>query len=456
MNLTKYKEQSSTLSDITNHLNKCNSLFTPPLNSYVNIQDYAEKIIQSTVTIEAWCRNELTGLVACYLNNKETLRGYITNVSVLKEHQQKGIAKNLLEQTINKAKANGFKTLTLEVSVENKNAIQLYQRLGFILSKRVGNKYSMLKRLNENTDVMVSICCITFNHAKYIREAIEGFLMQKADFAFEVLIHDDASTDGTADIIREYEAKYPDIIKPIYQKENQYSKGISISATYNFPRAKGKYIALCEGDDYWTDPYKLQKQADFLENNPEYSMCFHNAIECYENKKKENKLFSNVEDKDYNGIDIYKKWIVPTASVVFKKNCITSTFYKNVSSNSNFIHGDIVLFLTCFHFGKLRGISDIMSVYRRHNQGITFSREKDLFYKYIKHNEDIPIYFGEEYLKVSKHRVLKMAIAGFLRSKMKEPHYFLIASKISFFHATFYLIKSITIYFKQKIAQVTG
>ena len=87
--------------------------------------------------------------------------------------------------------------------------------------------------------------------------------MQKTDFPFEILIHDDASTDGTADIIREYEAKYPDIIKPIYQTENQYSKGIKVSQVYQFPRAKGKYIALCEGDDYWTDPYKLQKQVDF-------------------------------------------------------------------------------------------------------------------------------------------------------------------------------------------------
>ena len=119
---------------------------------------------------------------------------------------------------------------------------------------------------DENNEILVSICCITYNHEKYIRDAIEGFLMQKTDFPFEVLIHDDASTDGTADIIREYETKYPDIIKPIYQTENQYSKGIKISATYNYPRAKGKYIALCEGDDYWIDPYKLQKQVDFLEH----------------------------------------------------------------------------------------------------------------------------------------------------------------------------------------------
>ena len=123
---------------------------------------------------------------------------------------------------------------------------------------------------------LVSISCITYNHAPYIRECLEGFLMQKTNFPFEILIHDDASTDGTADIIREYQTKYPDIIKPILQTENQYSKGIrGISAKFNFPRALGKYIALCEGDDFWTDPKKLQIQFDFMEAHPDYSLCMH-------------------------------------------------------------------------------------------------------------------------------------------------------------------------------------
>lgn len=123
--------------------------------------------------------------------------------------------------------------------------------------------------------VLVSVSCITFNQAPYIRECIEGFLMQKTDFEFEILIHDDCSTDGTTEIIREYAGKYPDLIKPMYEEENQYSQGKPIGTpVWNLPRAKGKYIATCEGDDYWTDPYKLQKQADFLENNPEYGMCY--------------------------------------------------------------------------------------------------------------------------------------------------------------------------------------
>ena len=125
--------------------------------------------------------------------------------------------------------------------------------------------------------IEVSIICNAYNHEKYIADALESFVMQKTSFAFEVLVHDDASTDGTADIIREYEAKYPDIIKPIYQTENQYSKG-PISSRFQYPRARGKYIAYCEGDDYWTDPEKLEKQYNALEAHPEIDMCAHSAV----------------------------------------------------------------------------------------------------------------------------------------------------------------------------------
>ncbi|MBE6662203.1 MAG: glycosyltransferase family 2 protein [Ruminococcaceae bacterium] len=124
-------------------------------------------------------------------------------------------------------------------------------------------------------EIKVSIMCNAYNHENYIRNALEGFVMQKTNFAFEILIHDDASTDKTADIIREYEAKYPMLIKPIYQTENQYSKGIGAPRIFQEPRVQGKYIAFCEGDDYWTDPLKLQKQYDALEAHPEVDICAH-------------------------------------------------------------------------------------------------------------------------------------------------------------------------------------
>lgn len=121
--------------------------------------------------------------------------------------------------------------------------------------------------------VAVSIVCNAYNHERYIRSALDGFVMQKTTFPFEVLIHDDASTDATADIIREYEKQYPDILKPIYSTENQYSKRDGSLARIQYGRVRGKYIAFCEGDDYWTDPLKLQKQYDLLEANPEINIC---------------------------------------------------------------------------------------------------------------------------------------------------------------------------------------
>ncbi len=129
-----------------------------------------------------------------------------------------------------------------------------------------------------NKEIAVSICCITYNQAPYIRDALEGFVRQKTNFSYEILIHDDASTDGTAEIIREYASRFPEMIRPILQMENQYSKGIeSVSAIYNFPRARGRYIAMCEGDDYWTDEEKLQKQVDYLDAHPGCSLVFHSA-----------------------------------------------------------------------------------------------------------------------------------------------------------------------------------
>lgn len=106
---------------------------------------------------------------------------------------------------------------------------------------------SCYPEINNLMEPLVNICSITYNHTLYIRQCLDGFMMQKTNFSFEVLIHDDASTDETADIIREYEVKYLDLIKPIYKVENKYSKAIKISVTYNYPCVKYKYIALLEG-----------------------------------------------------------------------------------------------------------------------------------------------------------------------------------------------------------------
>ena len=138
----------------------------------------------------------------------------------------------------------------------------------------------------DSRPLMVTIRCITYNHEPYIRQCLEGFVMQKTNFRFEAVVHDDASTDGTANIIREYAEKYPDIIKPIYETENQYSKHDGSLSRIMDEHTHGKYIAFCEGDDYWTDMYKLQKQYDFLETNPKFIMS-HTAYMVHDVSKNE-------------------------------------------------------------------------------------------------------------------------------------------------------------------------
>lgn len=239
---------------------------------------------------------------------------------------------------------------------------------------------------------LVSICCETYNHAKYIRQALDGFLSQKTDFSFEILIHDDASTDGTQSIIEEYYTRNPDLFKPIFQTENQHSKGISIWRKYQFPRAKGKYIALCEGDDYWTDPLKLQKQVDFLESHPDYSMCFHNAIVHYESSNKKDHLFSQLETREYNEQELTSAWLGATASFVFRRTVYLSKYFEEYINSTKFIVGDYPLLLCCLRAGKIYALSDCMSVYRINPGGWT--QKKHSVYKFIEMERDVYRIFG--------------------------------------------------------------
>lgn len=209
----------------------------------------------------------------------------------------------------------------------------------------------------------VSICCLTYNHTLFIRQCIDGFIMQKTKFPFEVLIHDDASTDGTADIIREYELKYPDIIKPIYQTQNQYSKGILISRKYNYSRAKGKYIAMCEGDDYWTDPDKLQRQIDLLENNKNISLSTENGL--VKNSIENTEYLFNDETKEsyYTAYEMVQSRRFPTASAVFLKDYILSnTKYK--------LSHDTATWVFLSTKGKVHYYPIVSSVYNRGKHGI--------------------------------------------------------------------------------------
>lgn len=229
----------------------------------------------------------------------------------------------------------------------------------------------------KNTTPVVSICCITYNHVHFIRQAIESFLMQETSFPVEILIHDDASTDGTAEIIREYEKKHPDLIFPIYQTENQYSKGIKISFTYQFPRARGKYIALCEGDDHWTDPLKLQKQVEFLENDPEFVVCYHDAIMVDQGGNFISP--SKMPDEYKRDLTSHELMIgtgfILTLSLCFRNVDILKDF---PGEASNIISGDNFLTAVLGQYGKGKYMPDIENaVYRVHSGGVFTSMRQD-------------------------------------------------------------------------------
>lgn len=240
-----------------------------------------------------------------------------------------------------------------------------------------------------NSKPLVAIHCLVYNHEPYLRDCFEGFVMQQTNFSFVAIVHDDASTDNSVAIIREYEEKYPHIFKPIYETENQYSKrdgsldrimNVAIDAT------GAKYVAMCEGDDYWTDPLKLQKQVDFLEANPEYSMCFHSADIKIQgvDKSKCGAQCENIQDKEYSSTELFVEWIVPTASIVYDRQRVNSYFIKHPEWATR---GDIILVLKCSHVGKVWGMSDKMSVYRMQPNSVS-------------HN---PIYRNPEVFKLPNH-----------------------------------------------------
>ena len=185
-------------------------------------------------------------------------------------------------------------------------------------------------------EIKVSIVCITYNQSGYIRDALDSFLSQKTTFEYEILVHDDASDDGTAEIIKEYEEKYPDKITAVLQKENQYSKGVKVATTYLYPIVKGKYVAFCEGDDYWVDDLKLQKQFDYMEKHNECSMCMHNGLNVSKDRKTifYSKPLSKTARK-YTTVDAIKD----SRRNIKKRNarvCKNSTYGRLCQSNCKF------------------------------------------------------------------------------------------------------------------------
>lgn len=239
---------------------------------------------------------------------------------------------------------------------------------------------------------LVTICCITYNHAAYIRECLNGFLMQETNFKFEVVIHDDASTDETQSIIKEYCEKYPNVFSPIFQHVNQYSRGIkSIIQTFCVPKFRGKYIAMCEGDDYWIDPYKLQKQVNFLESHPDYGMCY-TKVKRY---NQQNKKYIDVWGGANETMDkLLIENTIPTLTAVFHKAIYDKYLTEIHPSKRGWLMGDYPIWLYFAQNSKIKFINETTGVYRICTESASHSNDIEKIIRFNNSYHDIRTWYN--------------------------------------------------------------
>lgn len=270
------------------------------------------------------------------------------------------------------------------------------------IEKRIKDSYELPNNvLNAVPEPIVTVRTSTYQHGPYIKDCIEGVIMQKTTFPFEFIIGEDFSTDGTRELVFEYAKKYPDIIRVITA---DYNVGMKANGFRCINATRGKYIALCEGDDYWTYPYKLQKQVDFLENHPEYVICFHRTVIIDEINSISWLDPDIIEKKTFSTNDLIKKNFIQTPSIMFRNNinCIDKrrTWFKNS------LIGDWPLTLTLSLYGKIFYMPDVMAVYRIHKGGIHSTREKEYYAKAaVSVFKPALYYFPEEYKKNIKRKL---------------------------------------------------
>ena len=222
--------------------------------------------------------------------------------------------------------------------------------------------------------IKLSVLVPTFNHGQFITQMLEGALMQIIDFEIEIVIGDDASTDDNALIIRDFTDKYPDRIKAFLHPQNlgptePKELGGKNNVGFLFSKCEGEYIALCEGDDYWTDPLKLQKQVDFLENNKDYALCHHQLEVIYQDDSPSHSFNPDNQRGTSLLVDLLKDetWFLGTASTVFRnifKQGMPAWWWKSAS-------GDLGIFIEVAKHGKIKYLPETMGCYRKHSGGMT-------------------------------------------------------------------------------------
>jgi len=220
----------------------------------------------------------------------------------------------------------------------------------------------------------VSVCVPTFQHEAYIAQTLDGALAQQTDFAYEIVIGDDGSTDRAPEIIQSYATKYPDKIRAYLHPENLGPQEPREFAGRNnvlhlLKACRGEYVALCEGDDYWTDPQKLQKQVDFLDAHPDLAICHHNLRVTYEDGSPEH-LFNSADQKAISTIDdlLADRWFIATASLLYRNYFLTEDF---APWHAQAAAGDWALVLQLAARGDIGYLPDVMGVYRKHRGGLS-------------------------------------------------------------------------------------
>ena len=257
-----------------------------------------------------------------------------------------------------------------------------------------------LQLKTDNNEIKVSVLCTTYNHEHCLRKCLDSFLAQKTNFKFEVIVHDDASTDNTQDIVREYAEKYPNIIVPIHQKENQDSKDVAILDGIMFPMSKGKYIAICEGDDYWCDELKLQRQFDFMEKNPDFIGCFHNTIKHDLLCKQKDKKFNHWHKKHVlTAKDVFGGYRVHTSSYFVRRE-----HYLKPEYGRKYWFGDIVRLTYWFSLGKLMCLPYVMSVYNVNNFSSVTTGYKKQGLEYLANKLLLELQYLDEYNAATKYK----------------------------------------------------
>lgn len=254
---------------------------------------------------------------------------------------------------------------------------------------------NMQSKESETPNLMVSVQCCTYNQEHYIRQCLEGLVMQKTTFKYEVIVHDDCSSDGTRFIIDEFASKYPSIVKPIYEKENQFTKRDGSLERILNEHSHGKYIALCEGDDYWIDELKLQKQVDFLENHSDYVMCYGCCQYYYNNN---NEFSSKAEGGPNESFDdLMRTNTIPTLTVLYRRDMLQKYYDDIRPFEKQWLMGDYPMFLYFAHEGKIKFMKDIFAMYRVLGESASHSKDENKAERFVYSTYDIIRFYSEYY-----------------------------------------------------------